>query len=228
MQASDSIDVAPGPLVDRVRHGDSAGVEELRQLLGCGIRYLVARELPASQVNGCTQDVLDRVTRGIQNGDLGNPARLVQYVRTHLATRMREIQHEQGPREDVPIPDSSVKIMQDLLLSLSQTERESLDRYYVRGQDDRQICRELHVPATEFRSLKMRVKARFYEVCQKGSVGGFPSQGQGGAEDARAGAEIGNYPSLPGITYSWTAGSSQNLPSAASRQHTGIVDPLAM
>src|ERR1039458_3593704 len=141
MQTSDSIDVAPGPLVDRVRHGDSAGVEEFRQFASCGIRYLVARELPASQVNGCTQDVLDRVTRGIQNGDLGNPARLVQYVRTHLATRMREIQYEQGPREDVPIPDGSVKIMQDLPLILWQSERESLDRYYVRGHDDRQICR---------------------------------------------------------------------------------------
>jgi DNA-directed RNA polymerase specialized sigma24 family protein len=172
VQTQDSVDpicVHAGPLVDRVRQGDSAGVEELRRLLIRGLRFLVARKLPASQGDGCVDEVIERVIRGIQRGDLGNPLRLGQYVRMHLTTRTREIQQEQMPIEDPSSLDSAScerrKIMQDLLLCLSPGERESLVHFYVQGHDEERICRELRMPAAEFRALRVRVKARFHELC---------------------------------------------------------------
>jgi DNA-directed RNA polymerase specialized sigma24 family protein len=59
-----------------------------------------------------------------------------------------------------------VDIMKDLLMSLSAMERESLRRCYVLGHDDQRICRELRIPAEEFRSLRFRVKSRFREHCR--------------------------------------------------------------
>lgn len=181
MQAPESIDPVCdrlGPLVDRVRQGDSAGVEELHGLLGRGVRFLVARKLPVSQVDGCVREVFDRVIRGIQSGDLGNPVRLVQYARMHLVTHVREIQDKQMPRQHAPkatkLPcktDEHRQVMQDLLLGLSVSERESMVRFLVQGHDDRRICRELCMPAAEFRSLRVRVKARFHERCLQASIG---------------------------------------------------------
>ncbi|MCX6632140.1 MAG: hypothetical protein NTW28_31405 [Candidatus Solibacter sp.] len=152
-------------------------MEELHGLLSCGIRFLVARKLHAWQVDDCVREVFDRVVRGIQSGDLGNPVRLVQYVRMHLTTHIREIQDQQMPghtadSSSLPcVTDEHRQVMQDLLLCLSPNERESMDRFFVQGHDDRRICRELRVPAAEFRSLRSRVKARFHELCPQGAVG---------------------------------------------------------
>jgi len=170
--------VAPGLLVERVRQGDSAGVEELRRLLSRGIRFLVARKLPATEVDGCVGEVLDHVVRGIQSGDLGNPARLGQYVRMHLTTHIREaqdkqpaIQHACKTASAPCASDQHREVMQALLLGLSLCERESLIRFYVNGHGEEQICRELCMPVADFRTLRVRVNSRFHELCQQGAGG---------------------------------------------------------
>jgi DNA-directed RNA polymerase specialized sigma24 family protein len=75
--------------------------------------------------------------------------------------RIREIQDEQSPLQPVPDPPGAAgghgHIMQDLLAGLPPKERASLIRYYVRGQDEQRICRELGMPAAEFRALRARV-----------------------------------------------------------------------
>jgi len=153
-------------------------VEELRQLLGRGVRFLVARSLPASQVDGCVREVFEQVARGIQSGDLGNPERLAQYVRMHLTARIRETQDRQMPVQHAPnttsLPgatDERRQVMQGLLLGLAQRERESLIRFYISGHDQQRICRELRMPAAEFQSLRVRVRSRFHKLCQQGPGG---------------------------------------------------------
>jgi hypothetical protein len=165
--------IAPGSLVERVRHGDSAGAEELRRLLSCGVRFLVARKLPNPQVDACVREVFDRVIRGIQCGCLGNPVRLEQFVHMHLTTHIREIQHKEMPEQHAPNAtslscgtDEHWQIMRDLLLGLSPIERESLVRFYAQGHDEQRLCRDLCMPTAEFRSLRARVKSRFHELCQ--------------------------------------------------------------
>jgi DNA-directed RNA polymerase specialized sigma24 family protein len=115
--------------------------------------------------------VVDRVIRGIQSGDLGDPLRLVQYVRLHLAAHIREIWDKERAMGGAPIlnrvADERRKLMRDVLLGLTPGERQSLVRYYVQGHDDRRICRELRIPAAEFQSLRVRVKTRFQELCRQ-------------------------------------------------------------
>jgi DNA-binding NarL/FixJ family response regulator len=167
-------------------------VEALRRLVSRGLGCLAARELPASQVDSCVRDVLDRVVRGIQSGDLDDPVRLVQYVRLHLAARIREIWDKQMPMRAAAglrsAADARRKIMRDVLLGLTPGERQSLVRFYVEGHDDRQICRELGVPAAEFQSLRARVKVRFQELCQQGGAGrSAPAKRQRGLRSLASG-----------------------------------------
>ena len=175
LELVDSACVRPESLADRVRQGDSASVEELRRLVSRGVGCLAARELPASQVEGCVREVLDRVISGIQSGDLEDPVRLLQYVRLHLAARVREIWDKEMRMGDASsltrAADARRKIMRDVLLGLTPGERQSMVRFYVQGHDDRRIWRELHMPAAEFQSLRARVKARFQELCQKVGAG---------------------------------------------------------
>ena len=172
LKSTDPDCLNPVPLVDRVRRGDPAGADELHRLLGRGVRFLAARKLPASQVDGCVHEVFDRVAGGIQRGDLGDPERLVPFTRMHLTTRIREIQARQVPGQHAGetaslscAADRRREVMQALLLGLPPNERESLIRFYVDGQDDRRICRELRMPTAEFRALRARVKSRFHELC---------------------------------------------------------------
>lgn len=150
-------------------------MEELHRLVSRGVRCLAARELPASLVDGCVREVLDRVIRGIQSGDLGDPVRLVQYVRLHLAARIREIWDKQMSMGAAPsinrVADERRKIMRDVLLGLTPDERQSMVRYYAQGHDERRICSELGMLAAEFQSLRARVKTRFQELCRQSGAG---------------------------------------------------------
>jgi hypothetical protein len=161
-----------------MRQGDSVSAAELYRPLNRGVRFLAARKLPASQVEGCVREVLDRVIRGVQSGGLGDPVRLGQYVRMHLTDRIREIQDKQMPVQDASdtgrspcATDERRQVMQDLLLALSPSDRDSLIRFYVSGHDERRICRELRVPAAEFRALRVGVRSRFHELFQRGAIG---------------------------------------------------------
>jgi hypothetical protein len=156
-------------------------VEDLRRLVSRGLRCLAARELPASRVEGCVREVLDRVIRGIQSGDLGDPVRLVQYVRLHLAARIREIWDKEmplGAASGIPVRSSGNRRgNRDVLLGLTPDERQSMLRFYVQGHGDPQICRDLGVPVAEFQSLRARVKARFQELSQQSGAGcGAPAK----------------------------------------------------
>jgi len=153
-------------LVDGVRRGDPAGLEALRGLLARGARLLLVRRLEKSQVEDCVEEVLRRVVRGIQTGELQDPRRLMSYVRIHLQCLAGERARTQAPPADAPAADSGQQILCRLLQELSVRERDSLTRFFVDGQDDGRICRECGIPPAQFRLLKQRVKARFSELAR--------------------------------------------------------------
>ena len=57
-----------------------------------------------------------------------------------------------------------VELMQKVLESVSRRDREILTRFYLLGQTQQQICREMKLTETQFRLLKSRAKARFGEL----------------------------------------------------------------
>jgi len=153
-------------LVDGVCRGDPAGLEALRGLLAGGVRLLLVRRLDKSQVEDCVEEVLRRVVRGIQTGELQDPRRLMPYVRIHLQCLAGERARAQAPPADAPAADSGQQILCRLLQELSPPERDSLIRFYVEGQDEQSVCRGNGILPAEFRLLKQRVKARFSELAR--------------------------------------------------------------
>jgi DNA-directed RNA polymerase specialized sigma24 family protein len=55
------------------------------------------------------------------------------------------------------------------LRELTPKDREVLERFYMREQSKRQICRELNLTETQFRLLKSRAKATLIQAAKRDS-----------------------------------------------------------
>ena len=171
-------------LVERVSRGDPAGMEELYNLFGRGVRYYYYRHLGSQDVEDKIHDTFLIVVQAIRRGELREPDRLMGFVRTvvrrQVATYIEKAVHyrlEQMPIEATsPLPASSenpednavatqeMEIMLRTLRGLSSRDREILTRFYLHEQSQEQICREMRLSETQFRLLKSRAKARFGEM----------------------------------------------------------------
>ena len=144
-------------LVRNIQAGDQISADELGRLLNPGVRFVIARSLEAGQVDDLARDVIARVIRAIQYNELGNPDRLLCYVRGLVQLRIcgAAMEHRRPPRHD-----SASGGMENALAGLSVREREILERFYVLGQDETRIVADMSISATEFRALKSTVKAQ--------------------------------------------------------------------
>lgn len=174
-------------LVDRIRSGDEASVEELYNTFARGIRYYLCRHLGAQELDDKVHDAFLIVLQAIRNGSLREPERLMGFVRTVVRRQVAAFIDEavQARKEiaDVEVgervPDSSVnperrviddeknQIMYEILRGISSRDREILTRFYLYEQSPEQICSEMRLSDTQFRLLKSRAKARFGELGRK-------------------------------------------------------------
>lgn len=174
-------------LVDRIRTGDDASVEELYNTFARGIRYYLCRHLGAQELDDKVHDTFLIVLQAIRNGSLREPERLMGFVRTVVRRQVAAfIDETVQSRKDIAdievgerVPDSSVnperrviddeknRIMYDILRSISARDREILTRFYLYEQSPEQICSEMSLSDTQFRLLKSRAKARFGELGRK-------------------------------------------------------------
>ena len=69
-------------LVDRIRAGDPAGMEQLYAVFVKGIRFFLWRQLGPQDLDDKVHDVFLIITQAIQRGELREPDRLMGYVRT--------------------------------------------------------------------------------------------------------------------------------------------------
>src|SRR5450432_3281803 len=69
-------------VVERIRQGDDAAMEELYAYFGKGVRYFLLRTLGGDELDDRVHDVFIVVAAAIRNGELRDPARLMGYVRT--------------------------------------------------------------------------------------------------------------------------------------------------
>jgi hypothetical protein len=172
----DSMRGVTGALFEGIRQGNPESIDEFRRSLRRGVRFLAARKLPVWLVDDGVREVLDRVTRGIQSGDLEDPVGLLPFVRMHLVTYVREVQDEHiwimSMRDATSLNclAGCRKVAQAFLLGLSDDERECLFRFYVRRHDDDRISRELRMPAAESLTLRARVRAQYSEACKRSAL----------------------------------------------------------
>lgn len=174
-------------LVDRIRRGDEAGMEELYRIFAKGIRFFLCRQLGPQELDDKVHDTFLIVVQAIRRGDLREPDRLMGFVRTivrrQVAAYIDQVVHSRREELDVElggrVPDrrnnpeqsmasrQKIELMTSVLRELSEKDREILTRFYLHEQTQEQICDDMELSDTQFRLLKSRAKNRFGELGRK-------------------------------------------------------------
>jgi RNA polymerase sigma-70 factor, ECF subfamily len=184
--ASSAISVQPSwvDLVDKIKHNDDGGLEELYRVFSRGIRFYLCRQLGPQDLDDRVHDTFLIVAQAIQRGELREPERLMGYVRTivrrqvaaqiesNIHNRMHQIDLNWGLAvrdaasnpEQTAMRQESEDIAMKVLKSIAPRDREILIRFYLEEQPAGQICDEMGLTETQFRLLKSRAKARFGEL----------------------------------------------------------------
>jgi RNA polymerase sigma-70 factor, ECF subfamily len=182
--APNMVEPAWSTLVERLRAGDPAGMEELYRVFSQGIRFYFYRHLGAHDLDDKVHDAFLIIAQAVQRGEVREPDRLMGYVRTivrrqiagHIGTaiqtrrRQTDLEHclpvaDLGPTpERRMIEQQNFELAMRILRSLNRRDREVLTRFYLQEQEQEQICREMSLTDTQFRLIKSRAKARFGEL----------------------------------------------------------------
>jgi RNA polymerase sigma-70 factor (ECF subfamily) len=178
-------------LVDQIKAGEEAGMEQLYKLFSRGIRYYLFRQLGPQQLEDKIHDTFLIVVNAIRRGDLREPERLMGLVRTIVRRQVaayikQSVQNRQeqtdletgidiADRKQDPEQEAMVRQNAELILStlsaLSKADREILVRFYLKGQPQDQICQEMDLTETQFGLVKARARAKFGEIGRKKLAG---------------------------------------------------------
>jgi len=180
------------PLVQRIRDGDNAAMEELYGIFAKGIRYFLLRNLGPDDLDDKVHDCFLIVAQAIRKGELREPERLMGYVRTVVkrqiagsidtAVQQRRTRVEfddtlfsvsdwRDNPEITVMARQRAEIARKVLNGVSRRDREILNRFYVLEQSQEQICGEMGLSYNQFRLLKSRAKARFGELGKRVAAG---------------------------------------------------------
>jgi RNA polymerase sigma-70 factor (ECF subfamily) len=172
-------------LVERIRLGDPDGLEVLYRHFSKGVRYFLFRQLGLQELEDKVHDTFLIVVDAIIRGELREPDRLMGYIRTvvrrqvaahiDVVTQSRrsgglELEAEEAvpdsraDQEVSAIQEQRAEIMKDLLMGISDRDREILTRFYLDEHSVDRICRDLGLTRDQFRLLKNRAKARLCEA----------------------------------------------------------------
>jgi RNA polymerase sigma-70 factor, ECF subfamily len=174
-------------LVEQVKAGGDAGMEQLYKLFSRGIRYYLCRQLGPQELEDKIHDTFLIVVNAIRRGDLREPERLMGFVRTvvrrQVAGYIEKAVAVRGNQTDLDfgvgvadrgrnpeqqaIVREKAEIMHTSLQVLSQRDRDILERFYLKEQSQEQICEEMALSDTQFRLLKSRAKFKFGEIGRK-------------------------------------------------------------
>ena len=176
-----------GELVNQIKAGEDAGMEQLYKLFSRGIRYYLCRQLGPQELEDKVHDTFLIVVNAIKRGDLREPERLMGFVRTivrrQVAAYIEQVVHtrreqtdlesgviivdrKQNPEQEA-IVRQKAELMKSALEGLSKRDRDILVRFYLQEQPQEQICREMSLTETQFRLLKSRAKAKFGDIGRK-------------------------------------------------------------
>lgn len=174
-------------LVERIRSGETDGMEELYQLFSRGIRFYLCRQLGPQEFDDKVHDTFVLVVQAIRKGELREPQRLMGFVRTivrrQVAAHIDRVVHIRRDHLDLEssarIPDPAgnpeeaaifrqrMELIRRVLGEMTDRDREILTRFYLQEEGQDQICSEMELTETQFRLLKSRAKARFGELGRK-------------------------------------------------------------
>jgi RNA polymerase sigma-70 factor (ECF subfamily) len=167
-------------IVSLIMAGDSHGEELLYSTFCRGLRFLANRYCP-EYADDCTHDTILTVSRQIKAGQLKTPAALPGYLNIVLkrAAWNKKLESErhggnseifdtavQTKSDDRDDPErllevqERAKILREGLKNLKPREQEILTRFYLKGESQDVICREMNLTETQFRLHKSRSKQK--------------------------------------------------------------------
>ena len=168
-------------LVQRIRSGETDGVEELYQLFSSGIYLYLLNRLGPRDLENKLSRIFAAVAQGIRDGELQRPERLFGFVRRTVREQMSEDSHEllNPPEDGQPKRQSAealafrkrIELMKQVLKELGARDREILSRFYLQEQSQEQICAEMSLTEIQFRLLLTGVKSRFASLREAISSG---------------------------------------------------------
>src|SRR5947209_16381006 len=141
-------------LVDQIKAGQDAGMEQLYKLFSRGIRYYLCRQLGPQELEDKVHDTFLIVVNAIKRGDLREPERLMGFVRTvvrrQVAGYIENAVHTRRDQTDLecgaavadrkhnPEQESIIRekaeVMRNSHQALSQRDRDILIRFYLKEQ----------------------------------------------------------------------------------------------
>ena len=172
-------------VVDNVRSGSPEGLDQLYRvfrILSASLR----RQTGYEDFEDRMHDMFIVVVEAIREGKLREPGALPSYIHgvarfsvcSKIGVKVRHerlsgtLRHWVSLRSPSYTPEDALaarernQIMQELLQSMSEREREILTRFYIREQTKEQICSELKLTDTQFRLAKSRAKQRLSRIGQ--------------------------------------------------------------
>lgn len=151
-------------LVNRIKNGETDGIEELYRLFSQQIRACLNPEVGPEGLEERLRDALALATQPIRQGELQEPERLLDFVRTAINRPAIDSEGSRAMRREEQV------LMKRVLHELSDRDREILTRFYLQEQSQSKICLEMGLSETYFQLLKSRAKARFGELRKRKPV----------------------------------------------------------
>src|SRR6266571_647061 len=147
-------------LVENIRRGERAGMEELYRVFSRGVRFYLCRQLGPQDLDDRVHDTFVVVVQAIRKGELRDPERLMGFVRTvvrrqvaaqidrvvqsrreqvALETTASMSDHRHTP-EEAAILRQHEQVAEAVLRGISGRDREILTRFYLQEQTQEEIC----------------------------------------------------------------------------------------
>lgn len=169
-------------LVERVRRGQPAGLEELYGL-SKNFTFFLMRQLGDEDLLDKVHDIFITVAQAIRADKLRDPERLIPFLTTvtrfytyNQIDRRMHRRRRLGSLDDVNPPDPRINLertayakqrralAREILRSMPHRDRDVLERFYLAEQSKEEICQEMKLTATQFRLLKSKAKANFAKL----------------------------------------------------------------
>jgi RNA polymerase sigma-70 factor (ECF subfamily) len=172
-------------LVEGILAEDQVSGERLFATYKRGLVFFFTRQLGPQQAEDLASETLTIVWEAVRAGSVREPERLPGFVMTvarrlgcrvieeRIASRQGESPIDHDPEvfnglwdlaespEDTLLRSQQETAMLKVLQSLSEREREVLERFYLHEQSPERIQTEMGMTETQFRLTKSRAKARF-------------------------------------------------------------------
>ena len=176
-------------LVDRIRNGDSESEQELYRQIGSFVKAPL-EHLLGTAAEDLVHDVYIEVLTALRDAELREASRLKAFTTT-IAMRLAWAQIYRAKRfQAVPVLELDSLIAREdstfdsillgqfrrsfckALETLRPSEREILDRFYLRAQPAEKIREDMNLGETQYRLLKSRAKKR----CERKLAASFGSR----------------------------------------------------